>query len=47
MWDHVEDVHLRHISADARIICHHPVCKRGCETVKRGDPGLLEKADGG
>lgn len=27
MWDHVEDVHLRYISADARIICHHPVCK--------------------
>jgi hypothetical protein len=27
MWDHVEDIHLRYISADARIICHHPVCK--------------------
>jgi hypothetical protein len=27
MWDHVEDIHLRYISADAGIICHHPVCK--------------------
>jgi hypothetical protein len=27
MWDHVEDVHLRHVSSEQRIICHHPVCK--------------------
>lgn len=27
MWDYVKDVYLRYISADARIICHHPVYK--------------------
>ena len=27
MMDHVENLHLRKVSADARIICHHPVHK--------------------
>jgi hypothetical protein len=27
MMDHVENVHLSKVSAEQRIICHHPVCK--------------------
>ncbi|RFU29061.1 hypothetical protein B7463_g7279, partial [Scytalidium lignicola] len=27
MWDHVENVHLRHIPTNRPIICVHPVCK--------------------
>ena len=27
MMDHVENLHLREISVNERIICHHPVCK--------------------
>lgn len=27
MMDHVENLHLRGISADERTICHHPICK--------------------
>ncbi|KAH9203768.1 hypothetical protein DL95DRAFT_418785 [Leptodontidium sp. 2 PMI_412] len=27
MWDHVENIHLRDVQAEQRIICHHPVCK--------------------
>ncbi|KAH9204554.1 hypothetical protein DL95DRAFT_418158 [Leptodontidium sp. 2 PMI_412] len=27
MWDHVENIHLRDVPAEQRIICHHPVCK--------------------
>ena len=27
MWDHVENIHLRGVPAEQRIICHHPVCK--------------------
>jgi len=27
MWDHVENIHLRGVSAEQRVICHHPVCK--------------------
>jgi hypothetical protein len=27
MWDHVENIHLRGVPTEWRIICHHPVCK--------------------
>jgi hypothetical protein len=27
MMDHVENFHLRGVSADEKIICHHPLCK--------------------
>jgi hypothetical protein len=27
MMDYVEDRHLRHISVNERIPCHHPLCK--------------------
>lgn len=27
MMDHVENLHLRYISADERRVCHHPLCK--------------------
>ena len=27
MWDHVENIHLRGVPAEQRIICHHPICK--------------------
>lgn len=27
MMDHVENVHLKHLAADERFICHHPVYK--------------------
>lgn len=27
MMDHVENVHLRQIPADKRIICHYPIYK--------------------
>jgi hypothetical protein len=27
MWDHVENIHLRGVPAEQRIICHHPIYK--------------------
>lgn len=27
MWDHVENIHLRKVPAEQRIICYHPICK--------------------
>jgi hypothetical protein len=33
MWDHVEDVHLRHVPAEQRIICHYPVYKAKGEVL--------------
>ncbi|KAH6725062.1 hypothetical protein BKA61DRAFT_463248, partial [Leptodontidium sp. MPI-SDFR-AT-0119] len=27
MWDHVENIHLRDVPAEQRIICHYPICK--------------------
>ena len=27
MMDHVEDVHLKHLAPDEKVICYHPVCK--------------------
>jgi hypothetical protein len=27
MMDHVEDVHLRYLAPDEKVICHHPMCR--------------------
>ncbi len=27
MWDHVENIHLRRVPVEQRIIYHHPICK--------------------
>jgi hypothetical protein len=27
IWDHVENIHLRKVPAEQRIICHHPIYK--------------------
>jgi hypothetical protein len=27
MWDHVENIHLRGVPAEQRIICYHPIYK--------------------